>query len=59
MDAETEGFDIETGEWQEGYEVQREAWEKAHAQPTPARSSTSPKSARPPRPTSIINPDSS
>jgi small subunit ribosomal protein S1 len=32
MDAETEGFDIETGEWQKGYEVQREAWEKAHAQ---------------------------
>ena len=28
----TEGFDVETGEWKEGFESQREAWEKEYAE---------------------------
>jgi small subunit ribosomal protein S1 len=27
-----EGFDVETGDWQEGFEAQREAWEKEYAE---------------------------
>jgi len=28
---EPEGFDVESGEWLEGYDTQREAWEKRYA----------------------------
>jgi small subunit ribosomal protein S1 len=27
-----EGFDVDSGEWQEGFETQREAWEKEYAE---------------------------
>ena len=27
-----EGFDVDTGEWKDGYEAQREAWEKEYAE---------------------------
>ena len=27
-----EGFDVDTGDWQEGFEAQREAWEKEYAE---------------------------
>jgi small subunit ribosomal protein S1 len=27
-----EGFDVDTGDWREGFEAQREAWEKEYAE---------------------------
>jgi len=27
-----EGFDVETGEWKDGFEAQRETWEKEYAE---------------------------
>ena len=43
-----EGFDVDTGEWREGFEAQRETWEREYAE-AHVRYSTSRRSGRPRR----------
>ena len=44
-----EGFDVDTGEWREGFEAQRETWEREYAEAHVRYGSTSRRSGRPRR----------